>query len=349
MLHRVKRYRRLWLLLAILLPTLACQAAMRLVNTAPAGPSATRGAANVAQAATPRPTKHIPCAQEAHSLLLAANTQSISPSRFPSVDTGRSLDVPLATYNVNGDQLSAPMLSVVPDSLLPYQRDFDKQQVTWRLFAAMIPPDQRSMLRQFRIITDGPGGVLSAVEQTGDDPRSWVLEADIADMSDRKNLAFTLLHEFGHLLTLGPAQVPPDPQVFSNPNSTRTRDRAAAACGTYFPGEGCSLRTSYVNSFFERFWKDLYDQWNRIDQLQDDDSHEEQLQAFYRQHRADFVDSYAATSPVEDIAESWAFFVLSPRPSGTSILDQKLQFFSGYPELVALRERILSGLCAANP
>ena len=349
MLRRVKRNRWLWLLIVLLPLMLACQAAMRLFTSAPPTSVATRGAVQVAQAATPRPTKHVSCPQEARSLVLAANTQSVLPDRFPSVDTSKSLDVPMVTYNVNGDSLSAPMLSEVPDNLLPYQRDFDKQRATWELFATMIPREDRGVLRQFRIITDGPGGVLSAVEQTNDDPRAWVLDADIADMNDTKNLAFTLLHEFGHLLTLGPAQVPPDMQVFNDPNSTRARERAAAACGSYFPGEGCSLADSYLNGFFNRFWKDIYDRWTAIDTLPDSDSRQEQLQAFYRRHQTEFVDSYAVTSPVEDIAESWAFFVLSPRPTGTSARDQKLGFFYDYPELIALRERILSGLCAANP
>jgi hypothetical protein len=213
----------------------------------------------------------------------------------------------------------------------------------------MIPADQRTQVKHFEIMTDGPGGVLSAVEQTGDDPTSWELEIDIADTYDAKNLAFTLLHEFGHLLTLGPAQVPPDLQVFNDPKSKRTRDRAAADCSSYFPGEGCSLPASYVNTFYGSFWKPLYNEWNAIDQIDDYDRREAKLRAFYRRYRDQFVDSYAVTSPVEDIAESWAFFVLSPRPDIATVRDRKLEFFYSYPELVKLREQILDGLCTANP
>jgi hypothetical protein len=346
MLRPMKRYRWAWSLLLILLPSLACQAAMRLVTGAPPQSTATSAPTLAARS---QPTQPVSCPQEARSVMLAANVQSIVPTHFPSVDTSRDIDIPLVTYNITGSRLSAPMLSRAPDNLVPYQRDFDKQRAAWSLFATMIPAGERGILGQFQIMTDGPGGVLSAVEQSADDPRSWVLEADIADMSDTKNLAFTLLHEFGHLLTLGPSQVPPDLQVFNNPNGSRARERAIAACNSYFPGEGCSLGSSYINRFFDRFWKDLYDQWDAIDQVQDVDQREAQLNAFYNRNRDQFVDSYAATSPVEDIAESWAFFVLEPRPAGTSIVEQKLQFFYAYPELVTLREQILSGLCAANP
>ncbi len=54
---------------------------------------------------------------------------------------------------------------------------------------------------------------------------------------------------------------------------------------------------------------------------------------------------YAATNPVEDIAESWTEFVMRPKPIGTTIADQKEQFFYEYPELVKIRREILQGVC----
>lgn len=335
--------RRLLVLVIIALPALACRAALRLVSDAVPAPTA---------AVTTMPSSGglaASCPLEMGSVLRAANTQSLSFSMFPTVDTGSDIYVPLVTYAVSGDDLSSPVLDKVPQSLVRYQNDFGTQQSAWKLFTELIPRDWRSMISQFQIMTDGPGGVLSAVEQTRDDPKSWVLETDIADIPDAKNLTFTLLHEFGHLLTLGPSQVPPNLQVFTHPDSMRVRNRALATCPDYFPGEGCSLPTSYVNVYFSRFWKGIYDEWSAIDQIGNDGRREGKLDSFYRKYRQQFVDSYAVTSPVEDIAETWAFFVLSPRPSGTSVENQKLQFFYQYPELVTLRAQILSGLCAAKP
>jgi hypothetical protein len=279
----------------------------------------------------------------------AANKEHLPLGSFPGMDTGISVDMPLVTYQVHGDRLSAPALAQVLPQLISYQRDFDTQKAAWKLFAAMIPADQRRMLAQFQVITDGPGGILSAVEQVPGDPSHWILETDIADMPDRKNLAFTLLHEFGHLLTLNSTQVPPDAAVSSSPNNITIRDKAAAACATYFPGQGCSLSSSYVNSYFQQFWSSLYDEWRSIDRVDDEDRREARLRSFYRKYEDRFVDSYAASSPVEDIAETWAFFVLSPQPAGGSVSDQKLSFFSSYPELVMLRQHIRAGLCAARP
>ncbi len=319
---------------------------MRLI--APASNVAS-GAPEVTPLAASSPAAAPSCLREISLVLAEANNEHLPLSSFPNVDTTSSVDVPLVTYDIRGDQLSAPALATVPPQLVPYQRDFSTQRAAWELFASMIPADDRSMLAQFEIITDGPGGVLSAVEQTPGDPRRWVLETDIADMPDTKNLAFTLLHEYGHLLTLNSSQVPPDLRVFSDPDSTRVRERAAASCSTYFPGEGCSLSSSSVNSYFNDFWKGLFTEWSAIDQIGDEDRRDARLHSFYRKYSNQFVDSYAASSPVEDIAETWAYFVLSPRPSGDSVADQKMSFFYAYPELVSLREHVRAGLCAAMP
>jgi len=58
---------------------------------------------------------------------------------------------------------------------------------------------------------------------------------------------------------------------------------------------------------------------------------------FYDAHQDQFITDYAATSPGEDIAESWTEFVMSERPAGNSTIDRKILFFYNYPELVQIR------------
>lgn len=52
-----------------------------------------------------------------------------------------------------------------------------------------------------------------------------------------------------------------------------------------------------------------------------------------------------ATSPVEDMAESWTNFVLKPSPEGKRIADEKALFFYDFPELVTFQQQIIAGLC----
>ena len=69
------------------------------------------------------------------------------------------------------------------------------------------------------------------------------------------------------------------------------------------------------------------------------------IHKFYAEYPDQFISEYAATNPVEDIAESWTEFVMRPKPIGTSIADKKVLFFYEYPELVQIRGEILQGVC----
>jgi hypothetical protein len=258
-------------------------------------------------------------------------------------------DYYLVYYDVSGDEIVDPSLETVPADFLDEQNDVAAQESTWQFFASLVPLEDRSMVGEYVIFSDGPRNRLAAVEQSRDDPAQWAVEVDIADVEDQYELAFTLAHEFGHLVTLGAAQVPPDRELFDHPNSRRLYDEKDAACSTYFTGEGCSLPDSYINTFFERYWSGIYDEWRPIDELsdqEDQDEYYDQLYAFYRAHEDQFLDDYAATNAAEDMAETFAYFVFAPVPTGETIADEKVRFFNEYPELAALRERIRRNTCA---
>ncbi len=348
----MSRVRILLFGILIFAASLACRAATRLIEPdtpapLPVSPSPTPSPAATLIPSTP--TLEAACPNETASILEAANQAGYSSGDFPAVDLGDKVDLPLVTYKVNGDELSDPLLEAVPKSLKKYQGDVLTQQNAWALFAALIPADQRRMLAEYQVITDGAGNILAIVEQTPHNPDKWILEIDIADMADTKNLVFTLLHEFGHLLTLNASQVPPDLKVFRNPDSDLIYTQEASACPSYFPGEGCSLSGSYINTFYNRFWTGLYEEWQSIDSIENDNRRQDKLDAFFQKYKDQFVDDYAVTNVSEDLAETWAFFLLSPRPEADTIADQKLLFFYGYPELVQVRQQILENLCKANP
>jgi len=258
-------------------------------------------------------------------------------------------EVYLVSYIVSGDEISDPAFEAVGTDLQDEQNDFATHQQVWEYFSALIPADQRETVAVFSIVTDGRGGNLAAVSQIQANANRWDLQVDIADLGNTYDLTFTLLHEFGHLLTLGPDQVPPSDAVFNNPENNDIYLQEVSACPNYFPGEGCANPDSYINAFYSQFWTDIHDEWNEINLEEDEDSRNEKLDSFYLKYQDRFVTGYAATSPEEDIAESWSFFVLGPEPSGDTIADEKILFFHQYPELVELRANILSNLCAVFP
>ena len=172
-----------------------------------------------------------------------------------------------------------------------------------------------------------------------------MFEMDLIDGGNFPDLATTVIHEFAHLLTLDDSQITTDFPVFENPDSQQIYDRESAACLNYFTFEGCSNADSYLNTFFDRFWPDIYAEWQAIDAVTDQDLLDQKLSRFYQKYASQFVSEYAATSPSEDIAETFMYFIFVPRPSDTTIADQKILFFYDYPGMVALRERILENLC----
>ncbi len=255
----------------------------------------------------------------------------------------------LVTYPVQGDDLGTPSYEAVSSDLSDEQANTSAQQDIWSYFARLIPGYSRTFLTEFSVLTDGKNNLLAAVAQSENDPTHWRLEVDIADAQDYENLTFTLIHEYGHLLTLNEDQVSPSMAVFSNPHDPAVRSHEAAMCTNFFPNEGCSKPDSYINQFYQRFWSDKFSEWYEVETIQDEYLYYVRLNEFYEKYQDQFVTEYAATNPGEDIAESWAYFVLTPRPQGSTIAEQKVLFFYEYPELVQLRHEILNNLCDAFP
>lgn len=255
----------------------------------------------------------------------------------------------LVTYSVAGNQIIDPVFDSVPKDLKGEQQDKVSQNQAWQIFTKMIPAGNRQMLAQYSVFTDGNGNTLAAVDQTPNDLTRWIVEVDVADLNDTDAFLFTLIHEYAHLLTLNDSQVNVDQEVFKDPSNLSLLSRKAAACSYYFTGTGCSHQNSYVNAFYQRFWVKISPEWAKIDVLQyadDLNPYYAGLYHFYLTHQDQFVDDYATTHPTEDIAESFAYFVFSPEPTGDSIKDQKIAFFYEYPELVKLRQSILQGGCS---
>ncbi len=216
-----------------------------------------------------------------------------------------------------------------------------EHQAIWDRFTDLIPSAYRGMVAEFEIFTDGRDGILAAVGPLDDDATAWVLSVDPADIGDPDELAATLIHEFAHLLTLNNEQItalPIDIGPFAY-------DQAATACRTYFTFEGCSLEDSYLNAFVAQFWADILDESNALAELDEfSDEFWAGLDEFESKYGDRFVSEYAMTDPAEDMAETFMVFVLDDRPSGSSIADEKIDFFYGYPELVSLRDAIRAAL-----
>ncbi len=174
--------------------------------------------------------------------------------------------------------------------------------------------------------TLGDGGTLAYVIQDSDDATRWNIVVAMESFSLwEKEVVFTLIHEFSHILTLNKAQM----------------QELGEECTTLDLNEWCLNKKSYLNSFYDTFWKGKFSI--------NDESDEDIAEKNYTKNPEAFVSPYAATNPTEDIAESFANFVFNKEPQNTQhiknqIKNQKIAFFYTYPELVKIRNDIRKNL-----
>lgn len=188
----------------------------------------------------------------------------------------------------------------------------------WRLFQRVVTPQfAAEVMTQYRV-GDAPDSDTLAYVYQDDDPDYWILADNLATSGNVQDLIGTLVHEYSHILTLDGTQM----------------DQNFASCDTLELSEGCAEDASYLWSFEEAFWAGYTD----APAADNDDA--DAAYAFYLAHEEDFVDDYAATNVVEDIAESFMTFVIEDEPAGDSVVAQKLGFFWQYPELTVIRDRI---------
>jgi len=335
---------------ALLFSTLACRTATRLIipDTPTPQPASTATIIPVLTSTFIPSATPIIVYEASCPLVLSAiiDESTVNDENADSDEANSDPDVTyLVRYTFIGDELKASVFNTVPKSPEDEQKERAAFEEIWKYFTRLIPAEQRELLNGFSIITDGKYNVLASVNQSHKDPYKWNLNVDIADANPKTILTFTLLHEYGHLLTLNADQTAISMPVFDNPEDEDIYESEVSACPRYFTGEGCSHPDSYINEFFNRFWTDLYAEWQIIDEEADEDTQYTLLDDFYYTYQDQFLTDYAPTSPAEDIAESWTFFVLAPRPESTSIANEKILFFYEYPELLELRTQILDRIC----
>ena len=231
-------------------------------------------------------------------------------------------DVTLVYYGIKNDELVKPRIPKVPADLVPLQENVNAHQNIWDYFRTIIPPESRPNLVQFVIYASTTSD--GKFDDTLYD--NWLMYYNILAQQNADIMSDILIHEYGHYLTLNRKQM----------------DWESNVCHTEAI-YGCEKADAYLNLFYLEFWKDIYPEWKEI--KYESKNYESDIELFYEKYQSRFVNQYASTDPVEDIAESWTAFVIKPTPLGNSIAEQKIKFFYQFPELVQLRYQIIKGIC----
>lgn len=140
----------------------------------------------------------------------------------------------------------------------------------------------------------------------------------------------TLIHEYAHILTLGPSQM----RYYPVSSNESVLERFSENCVTNLLQEWCLHEDAYLDDFIDIFWNDT----EYLEKVRN-----EEISA-YQGNELDYITEYAATNPGEDIAESFTYFVLNGKKDSETVAEQKLNFFYNYSELETLRKQIRSRL-----
>lgn len=254
---------------------------------------------------------------------LAKAAQAVGDGIYPTaMDPGaESL---LVSYQVNGNELLEPSYHSASAKLIVYQRNNSAHHRIWDYFIGVVPLERRPDLAEFDIYAGGESGAQFSPTDDG----GWILRFNVLASADSNYLTEALVHEYGHFITLNPTQ--------------QTQVGEGESCGQE-PLYECPAPDSYVSRFFEEFWRPIFREWAGT---RNDASRNYQ---FYQDHSDQFVSAYAASQPLEDIAETWTAFIIQPKPTGDTIADQKVLFFHQFPELVELRYELIYGICNYEP
>ncbi|MFZ1249618.1 MAG: hypothetical protein WAQ24_04855, partial [Candidatus Saccharimonadales bacterium] len=109
----------------------------------------------------------------------------------------------------------------------------------WQLFTRVASKQTiGERLLSFEVFSDANNGSAASVWQSQDNPAKWHMNVNAAFMDDKKDLIHTMVHEFGHIVTLNTTQV----------------EQAAGSCPRFEIPEGCTKAGSYLANFEARFW-----------------------------------------------------------------------------------------------
>jgi hypothetical protein len=232
----------------------------------------------------------------------------------------------ITLYAVDGEDIIKIEDYEVEGELLEFQEDVAKHQEIWELTKKIIPLSYRLKMSEFLIYHGDQSNTSGFVDPTLNNLSKWqfAIAIDYAyqgGFNKNGETTFTIIHEFGHLLTLNNEQITPG--VISN------------NCQNFYFSKGCAKTESHINSFHEAYWSDIWDEYSSLKDT------EAAKSSFYEKYRTRYVSKYAAADPREDIAEVFATFVLSNEvPTGNAIANQKIQMMYKNADLSDLRVHI---------
>ncbi len=206
-----------------------------------------------------------------------------------------------------------------------------EHKALWRLVSAISPDELTdNYIDTFEVSnnneTDAAGYVVDVNE---DGVFAIGFNLPDSDPADGAETMLLIVHELAHILTLNNDQIPPE----SSCNYDQPEPCLEAS------GDSDGLYENFV----ERFWskEDIETSADAVNASEDGSPAESSL---YVENPESYVSEYASSQPGEDIAESFAHYVVTNSYGGNSIADQKQGFFDDFEIAEDYKQQMRQGL-----
>lgn len=260
-------------------------------------------------------------------------TSCLNPNYYEEMDGDLTK---IAKWSIENGQLGEA--TILNEHL--EKESIDSIAQIWSKIKGILPKKTlNTYVKEFVLLTDGPSETLAGVAPTDETNKYWDFAVDPKDLpkgdyKKEKDFLHTLIHEFGHIVTLNNTQIEPSDLAYQTDENR------------YLTSEGLAREKSYLNLFIKEFWypNDRLIEWDKINRVQNQNKKLRKLFSFYQKYETAFHTDYAAESPEEDLAESWYFFVIEDKPTSNFEKDKKVLFFYQFEELALLRSEIRSAI-----
>ncbi len=237
--------------------------------------------------------------------------------------------VQLALFDISNKEITLSEKSIKKIDAIN-KEELDLYNKIWNHLRILLPDEYMSLFTKFEINTDGYENIMAYVDTEDEENLQWRITVDIRDAlksdgSFNDEFDITAVHEIAHVLTLNKNQMY---------DGTDELD-------TYTVEEGTLKKDSYLNLFYQKFWTDIISEHGKTVKNDED---VDGVAKFHEKYSDRFVTEYSATNPPEDIAESFAMFVMKDKPIGKEIKDEKVNFFYQFKELVEYRDFVRENL-----
>ncbi len=234
----------------------------------------------------------------------------------------------ITRYEVVGNEIFKTIDYPIIEDYLPYQQDTNAHKEIWEQVLKIVPEEYLMRIKEF-VIFKPEDNTAGYVRYYNKERSVFILgiSIDLYEQAELHSISLehVIAHELGHIMTLNETQGAPTGE-------------GEESCSTYYH-RFCYYDDSYVYDFYKEYWVSILEEYNTFS-----DPYE-----YYDLHPDQFVRWYAATSVTEDIADSFAYYVLySDQYNTSTIAGQKVLGLDKYSEFKKVKEFANTNLVLRN-